>query len=247
MTETKAISFVTLHLEGEAHELWYHGLVTLGHSHITSYREFTDRLMDRFDRKDPKIHFRDLAQLRQTGTTEVFITDFQRVAVAVTNISESKLIMLFTKGITDPLRGWVKAYMPPNLWDSILCTQDLADSVPKTKNFSKPFVPQRDRHRNPFQREWKGKEKLDDETRRELMRKNIFFNCRDPWVPGHRCMGKGEIHCIEVEIDSVDSEDERQDNGSTSSEEDSTPAEEKPPRRPPTPVGAHPPVVPQLP
>jgi hypothetical protein len=31
-------------------------LVTLGHSHITSYREFTDRLMDRFDRKDPEIH-----------------------------------------------------------------------------------------------------------------------------------------------------------------------------------------------
>jgi hypothetical protein len=144
MTETKAISFATLHLEGEAHAWWYHGLVTLGHSRITSYREFTDRLMDRFDRKDPEIHFRDLAQLRQTGTTEVFITDFQWVAVAVTNISESRLIMLFTKGITDPLRGWVKPYIPPTLWDSILCTQDLADSVSKTKNFSKPFVPQRD-------------------------------------------------------------------------------------------------------
>ena len=64
MIETEAISFATLHLEGEAHEWWYHGLVTLGHSRIISYREFTDRLMDRFDRKDPKIHFRDLAQLR---------------------------------------------------------------------------------------------------------------------------------------------------------------------------------------
>ena len=31
MTETEVISFTTLHLEGEAHELWYHGLVTLGH------------------------------------------------------------------------------------------------------------------------------------------------------------------------------------------------------------------------
>jgi hypothetical protein len=61
-------------LEGEAHEWWYHGLVTLGQSRITSYREFTDRLMDRFDRKDPEIHFRDLAQLRQTGTAEAFIT-----------------------------------------------------------------------------------------------------------------------------------------------------------------------------
>jgi hypothetical protein len=76
MTETEPISFVTLHLEGEAHEWWYHGLVTLGHSCITSYRDFTERLMDRFDRRDPEIHFRDLAQLRQTGTAEVFITEF---------------------------------------------------------------------------------------------------------------------------------------------------------------------------
>jgi hypothetical protein len=165
MTETEAISFATLHLEGEAHEWWYHGLVTLGHSRITSYREFTDRLMDRFDRKDPEIHFRDLAQLRQTGTTEAFITEFQWVAMVVTDISEPRLIMLFTEGLTEPLRGWVKAYRPPTLQDAILRTRDLADSVPKTKTFSKPFVPQRDRDRKPFQREWKGKEKLDDETR----------------------------------------------------------------------------------
>jgi hypothetical protein len=247
MTETEAISFATLHLEGEAHEWWYHGLVTLGHSRTTSYREFTDRLMDRFDRKDPEIHFRDLAQLRQTGTAEAFITEFQRVVVAVTDISEPRLIMLFTEGLTEPLRGWVKAYRPPTLQDAILRTRDLADSVPKTKTFSKPFVPQRDRDRKPFQREWKGKEKLDDETRGELMRKKLCFSYRDPWVPGHRCMGKGEIHYIEVAADSVDSEEEEQDSGSTSSEEESAPAEEQPPGRPPSPTGAHPPVVPQPP
>jgi hypothetical protein len=40
------------------------------------------------------------------------------------------------------------------------------------------------------------------------MRKKIFFNCRNPWVPGHRCMGKGEIHYIEVATDSVYSEEQ---------------------------------------
>jgi hypothetical protein len=200
--------------------------VTLDHSRITSYREFTNRLMDRFDRKDPEIHFRDLAQLRQIGTTEAFITEFQWVAMAVTDILEPRMIMLFTEGLTEPLRGWVKAYMPPTLQDAILHTRDLADSVPKTKTFSKPFVPQRDRDRKPFQREWKGKEKLDDETRRELMRKKLFFSCRHPWVPDHRCMGKGEIHYIEVATYNVDSEEEEQDNGSISSEEESAPAEE---------------------
>jgi hypothetical protein len=59
-------------------------------------------------------------------------------------------------------------------------------------------------------------------------------------------MGKGDIHYIEVVADSVDSEEEEQNSGSTSSEEESTQAEDQPPHRPPTPVGAHPPVVPQL-
>jgi hypothetical protein len=76
MIESEAISFATLHLDGKAHEWWYHGLVTLGHSHITSYLEFIERLMERFDMRDPELHFRDLTQLRQTGSVEAFITKF---------------------------------------------------------------------------------------------------------------------------------------------------------------------------
>ena len=86
--------------------------------------------------------------MRETSTTEAFITEFQWVAMEVTDISEPNLIMLFTEGLTEPLRGWMKAYMPPTLQDAILRTQDPTDSVPKTKNFSKPFVPQMDRDRN---------------------------------------------------------------------------------------------------
>jgi hypothetical protein len=71
--------------------------------------------MDKFDRRDPEIHFRDLGQLRQAGTAEAFITKFQRVVVAVTDISEPRMITLFTEELTEPLRGWVKAYRSPTL------------------------------------------------------------------------------------------------------------------------------------
>ena len=54
MIETDAIKLATLHLDGEAHEWWYHGLVTLGHNTIHSYGEFTQKLIERFDRKDPE-------------------------------------------------------------------------------------------------------------------------------------------------------------------------------------------------
>jgi hypothetical protein len=59
MIEVEEIKFSTLHLDGEAHEWWYHGLVTLGHTNITSYEGFHPNLMDRLDKKDPKIYFRD--------------------------------------------------------------------------------------------------------------------------------------------------------------------------------------------
>jgi hypothetical protein len=71
----------------------------------------------------------------------------------------------------------------------------------------------------------------------------LLQKVRDPWVPCHRCMGKGEIHYIEVATDSMDSEEEEQDNGSTSSEEEPSQTEEQPPQRSPTPVGTHPPVA----
>jgi hypothetical protein len=105
MTELEAISFATLHLEGEAHEWWYHALVTLGHSHITSYLEFTERLMERFDRRDPELQFRDLTQLRQTGSVEAFITEFERKAVAVSDISEHKTVDVLHRGIDKSIEG----------------------------------------------------------------------------------------------------------------------------------------------
>ena len=91
----------------------------MGHNTIHSYGEFTHKLMERFDRKDPEIHFRELAQLKQTGSTEAFISEFQRIAVTVTDVSESRLTMLFTEALIEPLRGWVKAYKPPTLQDAI--------------------------------------------------------------------------------------------------------------------------------
>jgi hypothetical protein len=78
-------------------------------------------------------------------------------------------------------------------------TRDMGDSTLKPKTFTKPFVPQKYKDQRNPQWEWKGKPKLDDDMRWELMRKKICFSCRDPWVLGHRCMGKGQIHYIEVE------------------------------------------------
>jgi hypothetical protein len=127
ITEADEIKFSTLHLDGDAHERWYHELLTLGHYNITSYEDFTQNLMDRFNRKDPEIHFRDLAQLRKTGVLEAYVTEFYQMEAMVTDIFEKILAMLFTKGLVEPLRGWVKDFRPKTIQEVlgmcyILCT-----------------------------------------------------------------------------------------------------------------------------
>ena len=43
----------------------------------------------------------------------------------VTDILEARLVMLFTKGLVEPLQGWVKAYKPTTLHDVISRTRDM--------------------------------------------------------------------------------------------------------------------------
>lgn len=61
MPEDEAIKYAAMHLDGVAYEWWHHGMVTLGHNQITSYEEFTERLIERFDTRDPELHFKELA------------------------------------------------------------------------------------------------------------------------------------------------------------------------------------------
>ena len=80
MAKMDDIKMATLRLDGEANDWWFHGMKTLGHDIMTSYEEFTKRLMDRFERKDPEIPFRELSFLRQTITPEEYILEFQWIA-----------------------------------------------------------------------------------------------------------------------------------------------------------------------
>jgi hypothetical protein len=71
--------------------------------------------MERFEKRDPELHFRDLTQLRQIGLFETFITEFQRKVVVVLDILEHRLVMLFTEALIETSRGWVKDFKPHTL------------------------------------------------------------------------------------------------------------------------------------
>jgi hypothetical protein len=164
--------------------------------------------------------------LKQTGSADAYISDFQRISVMVTDIFEAHLVMLFTEGLTEPLRGWVKAYKSTSLQDAVSKARDLQESVPKPKFTPRPNFPtkfddktppsrdgtghqQRDWAGQP-QKDWTGRSRMDDATRQDLRRRKLCFSCQEPWVPGHRCAGKAKAHYIEVFSNSGDDEEEEE-------------------------------------
>ena len=125
MSETEAIKVATIHLDGEAQDWWFHGLVTLRHSTVTTYAEFTGRLIERFNRRDLEQHFVEMTRLKQTGNPETYIADFLRVSVMVPDLSVARRIYMFVEGLTEPLQGLVRSTRPTTLQDAISRTQDL--------------------------------------------------------------------------------------------------------------------------
>ena len=88
----------------------------------------------------------------------------------VTDVSESRLVMLFTEALTKPLRRWVKAYKSSTLQYFMSRTRDSQGSIPKNRFMFKTNFPIRDKDKKPFQLECSKKIWMDDDIRKELRR-----------------------------------------------------------------------------
>jgi hypothetical protein len=104
------------------------------------------------------------------------------------DVSQARLMMLFTEGLMEPLRGWLKAFKPTNIHDAIWKTRNLGST---TKNKFTPRNPlklggrdqippmNRGRDQRGFDR---GRGRMDETTRRELRRKSLGIQHRNAWV-----------------------------------------------------------------
>ena len=129
----ESIKIAVLHFEGEAHNWWFHGLSTLGHANVTAYYEFTRRMVERFDKKDPEAPFMSVAKLKQSGNAESYIFEFLRLSVMVPDLSIARRVYMFINGLGEPLHGLVKSTKPITLHDAIKRDRDLQDALPKEK------------------------------------------------------------------------------------------------------------------
>ena len=78
MVGEDTLKMAILHIEVEANYWWFHGIRTLGNDHILSYEGFSNALMEIFERKYLKLPFKELAQLKQVGTPEAYMLEFEK-------------------------------------------------------------------------------------------------------------------------------------------------------------------------
>ncbi len=218
MLEREAIQFAVLHLDEVAYDWWHHGLVTQDHAIIHSYVEFIEWLIARFYCKDTKFYYWELAHIRQTRNVESFVNEFQHIVVMVPDMYLSRCVMLFIEGLQDKLKGLVRAFRPTSLKEAIDVTFRLDTPPTPYQANKKPFRDSRPPHKANTSKDKGGPPsrppKMVQESRNELRRKKLCFSCKEPWEPGHRCLGKGKVHLIEVtseisdeDIPNIDAED----------------------------------------
>ena len=100
MVEEDALKMAILHLEGKTNHWWLHGLRTLGHDEILSYEGFSNALMERFEKKDLELLVKELAQLKQVGTPEAYMLEFENISIMVSDVSMARLVLLFIEVLT---------------------------------------------------------------------------------------------------------------------------------------------------
>ena len=158
----------------------------MGQSHlITTYEEFTNKLIERFDVKDPEVSFRELAQLKQHGSLDAYVNDFQQLSVMVPNISERRLVVLFMEGLLEPMRGWIKAFASPNLQEAMKKARSMEFAEPKSKSLHKEIPSTSNKTPQQSDKKKKSAPMMYEETQEELRKKKLCYWCKEPYHKDH--------------------------------------------------------------
>ena len=115
MKESDAIQFASLYLEDVAYDWWYHGMTTQAHDQVTTFDDFSQRVIDRFDLKDDEEYFKEFSKLKQTKLVNESIEEFQKVVVMLPDMRKNRIVYLFLDELKYSIKGLVEAFSPSTL------------------------------------------------------------------------------------------------------------------------------------
>ena len=111
----------------------------------------------------------------------------------VQDVSERRMVILFTEGFSEPLKGWIKAFDPPSLQEAMRKAQSMELTTPSSRFTSRSTSSFKDNKKFDKNKGKKGDTKgkstapLDMETLNDLRRKKLCFYCKGPYDRDHDC------------------------------------------------------------
>lgn len=120
------------------------------------------------------------------------------------SVTKGRLTYLFIEGLTESIHGLVGTIDPKSLQDAIKKALRLEVTTTKNKTYSQS-IPARS-HKQPFDKDnlqpkASPPQSNEEESLRELPKKNVCFHCREPWKLSHQCSNKRQIRPPEAIID----------------------------------------------
>ena len=111
----------------------------------------------------------------------------------VQDVSERRLVILFTEGLSEPLKGWIKAFEPPSLQEAMRKARSMELTTPSSRFTPRSTSSFKDNKKFDKNKDKKGDTKgkftapLDMETLNDLRRKKLCFYCKGPYDRDHDC------------------------------------------------------------
>lgn len=111
----------------------------------------------------------------------------------VHDVSERRLVVLFTKGLSKSLKGWIMAFDPPSLQEAMKKARSMELTAPSSRFTSRSTSSFKDNKKFDKNKGKKGDTKgksiapLDMETLNDLCRKKLCFYYKGPYDKDHDC------------------------------------------------------------
>ena len=108
-------------------------------------------------------------------------------------MSERRLVILFTEGLFEPLKGWIKAFDPPSLQEAMRKARSMELTTPSSRFTSRSTSSFKDNKKFDKNKGKKGDTKgkstapLDMETLNDLRKQKLCFYYKGPYDRDHDC------------------------------------------------------------